>query len=319
MVKSLVFLAVLACVCAFVLVRASIRETQAETAFPPLGEIITINGNKVHAHVMGREAGTAPDVVLIHGSGGNLRDWTASIAPELAQDYRVILIDRPGHGFTDRINTTGATLQDQAQLLAATARHLGADQPIIVGHSFGGAVALAWAVHEPETLSAMVLLASPSNPWTTGVSRFYRLTSHPLTAPFLNPLITAFVSKTRVKSSIAGVFEPDAVPDGYLEEFGAALTLRREALRANALQRRNILPQIKALIPAYGQIMTPTEILHGTADDTVGLSIHSALLVDQIPNATLTPMQGIGHMPQHADPQTVITAIHRAATRARLR
>ena len=318
MFKFIVFLGLLACVWAFVLFRAGIRETEAEMAFPPLGEIIEVDGQKVHTFVMGQPAGEAPDVVLIHGSGGNIRDLTASIAPTLAERYRVILIDRPGHGYTDRINTTGASLQEQAQLLAATARQLGADKPVIVGHSFGGAVALAWAVHEPETLSGMVLLASPSNPWTTGVSRFYRLTSHWLTAPILNPLITAFVPKSKVKSSVAGVFAPDPVPDGYLEEFGAALTLRRDALRANALQRRNILPQIKALIPEYGSITAPTEIVHGTADITVGLSIHSELLVDQIPDATLTRLQGVGHMPQHADSDAVIAAIDRAVQRAGL-
>ncbi len=319
MVKFVVFLGLIACVWAFVVYRAGLRETAAETAFPPLGEVIDVEGHRVHALVMGQAAGSAPDLVLVHGSGGNLRDFTASIAPALAEHYRVILIDRPGHGYTDRINTTGATLQQQAALLAATARQLGVEKPIVVGHSFGGAVALAWAVHEPESLSALVLLASPSNLWTTGVSRFYRLTAHGLTAPILNPLITAFVPNSRVKSGVAGVFAPDPVPEGYLNEFGAPLTLRRDSLRANALQRRNLLPQITALIPGYGTITVPTEILHGTADIIVGLSIHSELLVDQIPNAALTRMQGIGHMPQHADPETVIQAIDRAAARAGLR
>ena len=319
MFKLLIFLGFLACLWAFVLVRAGARESAAEQAFPPLGQIIEVDGHKVHALVMGAKVGTAPDVVLLHGSGGNIRDLTSSIAPVLAENYRVILIDRPGHGFTDRINTTGATLEQQSMLLAATARQLGAANPIVVGHSFGGAVALDWAVHEPESIAALVLLAAPSNPWSTGVSRFYRLTSHWVTAPILNPLITAFVPRSRVKTGVAEVFEPDPVPEGYLDEFGAALTLRRDALRANALQRRDLLPQIEAMIPGYGTIFVPTEILHGTEDDIVGLSIHSELLVDQIPEAALTRLQGIGHMPHHTAPNQVIEAIHRAAVRAGLR
>jgi pimeloyl-ACP methyl ester carboxylesterase len=47
-----------------------------------------------------------------------------------------------------------------------------------VGHSYGGAVALAWAVHHPMRLSALVPLAAPSHPWDTGLDPYYRV-SHP--------------------------------------------------------------------------------------------------------------------------------------------
>lgn len=315
--KLLILLGLLACIWAAVLYRASVREARAEAQFPPQGQILDVDGHKVHARVMGREKGTAPDLVLLHGSGGNIRDFTLSLAPVLARDYRVILLDRPGHGFTDPI--TGTTIEQQAHLLAAAARQLDAEKPIVLGHSFGGAVALAWAVHEPDHIAALVALSSPSNSWDTGVPLFYRITAHPLTAPVVNPLLAAFVPDSTVESAVAGVFAPDPVPRGYLDHFGAPLTLRRASLRANARQRRDILGQIEALIPHYGDISVPTEIVHGTADTTVDLSIHSEKLLGQIPGATLTRLEGTGHMPQHAAPGAVIAAIHRAAARARLR
>ncbi len=122
-----------------------------------------------------------------------------------------------------------------------------------------------------------------------------------------------------MERGVASVFTPDAVPDGYLDHFGAALALRRDALHANALQRRNLLAQIKAMMPLYGEIAVPTEIVHGAADTTVGLAIHSEPLVKAIPGAVLTPLPGVGHMPQHAAKAQVIAAIHRAAARAGLR
>lgn len=307
--KLLISLVILACLWAWVLHRAAKAEAAAEAEFPPQGQLLQVNGHTVHALVMG----DGPDLVLIHGSGGNLRDMTLSLAPELAETYRVILLDRPGHGYTDRINTTGATLKDQAHLLAAAARQLGADKPIVLGHSFGGAVALAWAVYEPDSISGLIPLAAPSNPWETGLPLFYQITSHPILAPIVNPLLTAFVPDSRVESGVASVFAPNDVPAGYLDHFGASLTMRRDSLRANALQRRNLLGEIKALLPLYGQIKVPTEIVHGTADITVGLSIHSDKLVNQIPGAVLTPLPGIGHMPQHSAHDAVISAIHRIA------
>jgi len=314
----MVFLA-LAGLAAAVLWMARAHEARAETEFAPQGQLLSVNGTQVHAQVFGPQDGSVPDLVLLHGSGGNLRDMTLDLAPALASDYRVILLDRPGHGFTNRINTTGATLKEQAHLMAAAARQLGADKPIVLGHSFGGSVALAWAVYEPDSLSALIPLAAASHPWETGLSAFYRVTAHPVLAPVVNPILAAFVPDSRVERGVAGVFAPNTVPEGYLSHFGAALSLRRDSLRANALQRQNLLEQIKAMVPLYGQIAVPTEIVHGAADTTVGLTIHSEPLLKAIPDAVLTPLPGVGHMPQHAAQDEVIAAIHRAAARAGLR
>ncbi len=300
---------------AFVWLQAHKHERQAEAEFPPLGQFLQIDGHQVHAMIMG----DGPDLVLLHGSGGNLRDFTLDIAPKLATSYRVIMFDRPGHGYTDRVTDTGTTIKEQAHLLAEAARQLGAEKPIVLGHSFGGSVALAWAAHEPESIAALIPLAAPSNPWSSDLPFFYKVTSHPFIAPIVNPVIAGLVPETRVETGVASVFSPNAVPAGYLDHFGAGLTLRRDSLRANALQRRNLLGEIKALVPFYSKIDVPTEIVHGEIDLTVGLSIHSELLVDQIKGATLTRLKDVAHMPHHAAPDEVISAVHRVAYRAGLR
>ena len=105
--------------------RARTHEARAEALNPPQGEFVEVNGHRVHAAVMG----DGPDLVLLHGSSGNTGDMTLSLAPELARDYRVIVLDRPGLGYTDRINTTGATITEQAALLSAAAQKLGAEKP----------------------------------------------------------------------------------------------------------------------------------------------------------------------------------------------
>jgi pimeloyl-ACP methyl ester carboxylesterase len=203
--------------------------------------------------------------------------------------------------------------------LQEAAAQLGADRPIVLGHSYGGAVALAWAVTRPDHIAALVDVAGAAKPWDTGLSTYYRVFSHPVLGPLVIPLLTAFVPDSRVEEAVQEIFMPQEPPAGYMDHIGAGLTLRRHSLRANALQRANLLSEIEALHPRYAEITVPVEIVHGTADTTVGVSIHSEPLAAQIKDAHLTVLDGIGHMPHHSAPEAVIAAIHRAATRAGLR
>src|SRR6056297_4003294 len=305
----------LALLWAYVQHRARQHEARAEAEFPPQGQFLEVDGHRVHAITMG----DGPDLVLIHGASGNIRDMTHRLAPRLAERYRVTMFDRPGLGYTDRIGRSGATIRQQAELLAAAARQMGVEAPIVLGHSYGGAVALAWAVHEPHYISALVPLSSPSHPWNSPLSTYYKVLSHPVLGPLVIPFLTAFVHDERVEREVASIFDPNSVPDGYIDHIGAGLTLRRKTLRANALQRANLLSEIEALHPRYDELAIPVEIVHGSADTTVGLSIHSRPLAEQVESANLTPLDGIGHMHHHAATAEVIVAIHRAATRAGLR
>ncbi|WP_319823804.1 alpha/beta hydrolase [Thalassovita sp.] len=310
-------LAALACVGAahgYTLHRAARHESRATAAYPPEGQFITVDGHRLHVVVHGQ----GPDLVLIHGASGNTRDFTHDLAQQLAARYRVIVFDRPGLGYSDRVNHGGATIRQQAHLMARAAAQLGANRPIVLGQSYGGAVALAWAVDCPENIAALVPLAAASQTWDGPLSRYYRTLSHRWIGPLVIPYLTAFVPDSKVQTELDSIFTPQQPPAGYDTHIGAGLTLRRAALRANALQRANLNEEVRALVPFYGQINVPTEILHGTADTIVGLEHHSVPLSRQIPAARLTVLPGVGHMPQHAAKPQVIAAIDRAAARAGL-
>jgi pimeloyl-ACP methyl ester carboxylesterase len=316
---TLLLLIGLAALAALTLWKARVHETRAEAAWPPRGQFVTVDGHRVHAVVMGPEAGEAPDLVLLHGASGNTRDMTFHLASALTGPYRVIVFDRPGLGYSDQIGRDGATITEQAALLQRAAAKLAATHPIVLGHSYGGAVALAWAVTRPGTLSALVSVAGAAKPWDSPLPPLYRVLSHPVLGPVAAPIITAFVPDSYVENAVSEIFAPQAPPEGYLGHVGAALTLRRETLRENALQRAGLLAEIEVLHIRYDEIGMPLEIVHGTADTTVGLSIHARPLTDQVPGAHLTVLDGVGHMPHHAAPDAVIAAIHRAANRAGLR
>ncbi|RKF15275.1 alpha/beta hydrolase [Roseovarius spongiae] len=299
------------------------REREAQRAYPPVGRLIDVDGTRVHAWVRG----SGPDLVLIHGAGGNLRDFTYQLTGRLTERYRVIAFDRPGLGWTGRLpgyggpgGAQGESPQEQAALLQAAADRLGVRNPIVLGHSYGGAVALAWGLSRPDDTAALVLLAPVSNPWPGDLGFFYDVTGSALGGAVVVPAITALASKAQIESALEGVFAPQPAPAGYANHIGPGLTLRRAALRANGQQVRTLRPHIVEMSQRYRDALTmPVEILHGAADATVGLSIHSEVLVDQLRDARLTRLDGVGHMPHHADPAASVAAIDRAAARAGLR
>lgn len=299
--------------------RASAHEAAAEAAHPPTGRIVDVEGVPVHLHI----EGAGPDVILIHGAGGNLRDFTFDLLPRLAERYRVIAVDRPGHGYTGTINDQtrrdGATPRQQAALLQKAARAAGVERAVIVGQSFGGAVAMAWALEDPSMTAGLVLLGGATMPWPGGLGLNYHLNAHPLSGALVVPLAAAWASDGYIRSVLGNIFAPAPVPKGYMDHFGPRLSVRRETLRQNARQVIGLFPHISAMSGQYATITAPVELIHGTADTIVPAQIHSRPLSRLLPDARLTLMDEVGHMPHHQAPDAVIAAIDRVAASGGLR
>ena len=303
---------------------AAWREGATEAAYPPVGQFVTLaDGRRVHALVTGE----GPDLVLIHGASGNLRDFSFDLIGRLSDRYRVIAFDRPGMGYTDRaaarydavFSTRAESPAEQAAMLREAAGLLGADRPLVLGHSYGGAVALAWALDAPDGVAGVIDLAGATMPWPGGLGLQYDLTGSTLGGAVVPPLLSAFAPQSVVDATLTAIFAPDPVPPGYGAHVGAGLALRRDSFRANARQVSTLRPHVVAMEALYPTLTMPVEIVHGDADTIVPLDIHSARLAALIPGAALTVLPGVGHMPHHADPDAVVAAIDRAAARAGLR
>ncbi|MGJ8626560.1 MAG: alpha/beta fold hydrolase [Sulfitobacter sp.] len=302
--------------------RAHVRETAAEAQYPPIGDIIMVDGIPVHAYVRG----TGPDLVLIHGASGNLRDFSFDFINHLTDQYRVIAFDRPGLGWTGRLpgktgawNTSAETPLEQAALLQKAADIIGVKNPIVLGHSYGGAVTLAWGLARPDETAALVLVSAASEPWPGDLGWLYQVSSSALGGAVLIPLVTAFLPRSAADSSVTAIFAPQEQPKGYTDYIGAGLTLRRTSTRANAQQVNGLRPHIVEMQKQYGSLTLPIEVLHGDADTIVPAVVHAQVLIKDIPNGVLTTLPGLGHMPHHSNPDAIVSAINRAATRAGLR
>lgn len=294
--------------------RAAARGARALRDHPPEGTVLQVGGQAVHAVVRG----TGPDLVLIHGASGSSRDFTFALLDRLAgAGFRVIAFDRPGLGHSAPLPGGDATLEGQVAVLQAAADQLGARRPLLVGQSYGGTVAMVWALTRPA--AALVTVGAPSLPWPGGLSAWYRATETAAGRALLVPLAAAWLPEGVVRAQIEGVFAPAPVPPGYLAHLGTDLTLRAGQLAANIAQINSLRAQLLALEPRWPGLSLPVEMVHGTADTIVPLAVHSGPLAQRLPDARLTVIEGAGHMPHHSHPETVLEAIARAAVRAGLR
>ncbi|MEE4188674.1 MAG: alpha/beta hydrolase [Roseobacter sp.] len=319
---SIILLLLVLVLVALVQWRAAAREASVEAEFPASGRYIDVKGTQIHVNI----AGQGPDIILIHGASGSLRDFTFHLMPKLAESYRVIAVDRPGMGRSERPEGYGGVFNLaaeppalQAQLLQAATDQLSVTNPIVLGHSYGGAIALAWALERPDTTAGLVLLGAASNPWPGSLGFLYRMNTTLFGSAVAIPLITAFTPHVVIQNTLSEIFAPQQPPEGYMDHFGPDMTLRRSTMRANAQQVNGLKPHIYGMSARYETLTLPVEILHGTEDNTVPMHIHSIPLERQLPNATLTKMRGVGHMPHHADPDAVVAAVDRLAARADLR
>lgn len=300
--------------CALVDARAGAREAAFEAQFPPTGQLLEVNGTTVHTHV----EGSGPDLILLHGASGNTRDFTFDLVDRLKDRYRVIAFDRPGLGWTDPIADNASPIA-QAELLRAAARQLDVRNPIVLGQSYGGAVALAWAMRAPADTAALVILSGATEPWPGELTGWYAFVGSPIGNRIAPPLLTALTPVALGERIMEGIFAPQPVPPGYADYIGIGLAARRDNYRANARQITQLRPYLRVMAPEYPRLTLPVEILHGDADRIVPASVHAQPLARDLPNARLTILPGVGHMAHHADPDAVVAAIDRAAARAGLR
>src|SRR6516162_2698115 len=144
-----------------------LEAARIEAAHPAAGQFVEVEGGRLHVLELG-PAGheERPPIVMVHGASGNLNDLRVALGDRLARNRRVILVDRPGHGWSDRPGgVTDASPARQAALILEALDRMGVERFVLLGHSLGGAVASALALAWPDRLAGLILLAPVTHPW----------------------------------------------------------------------------------------------------------------------------------------------------------
>ncbi|WP_316206636.1 MULTISPECIES: alpha/beta hydrolase [unclassified Bradyrhizobium] len=300
-------------ICALGLLAAVTRLGVAlvERRYPAQGTAIKIDGANINLVDIGFERPDAPPLLLLHGASSNLEAMRQPLGDLLAKRYRVLLVDRPGHGWSDRDRVQDSTPAAQARMLADALQKLGIGSVILVVHSWSGALGARMALDFPERVAGLVMLAPVAYPWRGGVGRYNKAVTTPLLGPLLAHTITLPVGLLLAGPAARSVFLPQPVPEDFLDRTATPLLLRPREFIANAQDLVTLKQAVIEQVPRYGEIKVPVTIIAGDADRTVFTDIHSRPFAQAVPQTRLIVRAGLGHMVQNAVPELVIGEIDR--------
>jgi pimeloyl-ACP methyl ester carboxylesterase len=284
-----------------------------QRGYPAQGAMIEVAGATLNVVDIGPRDAPGPPIVLIHGASSNLETMRKPLGDRLAARHRVILIDRPGHGWSSRASEDDSTPAVQGKLIEEVLEKLGVGPVILVVHSWAGALGARMALDYPHRIAGLVMLAPVAYPWPGGVGWYNKLVATPVIGPLLAYTITLPLGYFLIEPGARGVFLPQIMPDGFVGDTAAALLLRPREFLANARDLVTLKQAVVEQAPHYADIKAMTVVISGDADKTVSTNIHSRPFAAAVPDARLILLPGIGHMVQNAAPELVMREIEAMA------
>jgi pimeloyl-ACP methyl ester carboxylesterase len=274
---------------------------RVEIVVPPLGTFIDVNGASIH-YV---DRGEGPTLLLIHGLFGHARHFTHSLVDRLADDFRVVVMDRPGSGYSKRRRGASAGPLADAAVVAGFVHALGLGRPVLVGHSLGGAVSLATALEHPDVVGGLALIAPLTHPVdeVPAVFRPLDISSAALRHAVAWTVATP-VSILRGERNLDAVFGPEPVPADFAVRGGGLLTLRPQQFVSASEDLVAARADMPRLLERYGTVDVPVGILFGTGDRILDPELHGQGMPGRVPGLRLELIEG-GHMLPLTQPDRV--------------
>jgi len=262
---------------------------------------LDVEGVRLHWAEVGEESG-APPVVLLHGLNNSYLSWSR-VAPLLATDRRVLMLDLPGHGQSGRPNV-GYKLAWYARVVARWLEAVGIEKADIVGHSFGGGVAQMLLLECPERIRRLVLVAAGG--LGKGVGWWLRLASLPRVVEYLGQPFMAIGTRLALRSAREGVTPRDVAElSRFNSQAGSARAFARSVRdvidwrgqRKNFLHRVNEVRKLPAVLVLWGDRDTLIPIEQGRA------------FAAQLEGAVFKSFEGSGHYLHNERPEEFVRAV----------
>lgn len=279
------------------------RVRAAEKRSPAGGTFIEPEG--VRLHVL--QQGSGPDALLIHGAAMMASEMQLALDGALP-GHRITAVDRPGHGYSDK--RPRPSILDQARLIHAAAQELGLRRPVLVGHSLGGAVALAYADLFPDDVSGVVAIAPLAFPgW--GVAHVGRaIRGAPLLGPLMSNTALALTDPYMLRGAMRLVFSPQKPTPEFRKAIDMDILSRPSAMVADGADFVRASIDLERLSRRYAALEAPLHVVVGESDHILKPSRQGERLAEAVPGARLTQLAGMGHMVHHFAPEAVSAAVH---------
>src|SRR5258707_2383022 len=184
--------------------------------YPAQGKTIEVAGASLNVVDIGPRDAAGPLIVMIHGASSNLQAMRQPLGDRLAENRRVILIDRPGHGWSTRARRDDSTPDIQGRMLDEALERLGVGRAILVVHSWSGALGALMALDYPHRVAGLVMLAPVAYEWPGGVGRYNGIVTTPVIGPLLAYTITLPLGSLLIEPGARGALLPQTMPQDYV-------------------------------------------------------------------------------------------------------
>jgi pimeloyl-ACP methyl ester carboxylesterase len=279
---------------------------RAEQGTPPAGSFVEVDGARLHY----LRRGSGSIIVLLHGNGVMLQDWTApGIFDELAKTHDVIAFDRPGFGYSTRSRLEIWSPERQATAIADALIKLSVPDATIVGHSFGTLVAASLALDHPAFVSRLVLLGGYYFPLARVDLLINSFPAIPVLGDIMRYTISPILLRTLIPVIDKILFGPASVSSHWKDDFPVAMLSRPSQLHATSADAALANVAAAALSDRYPSILVPTTIVAGTGDLVVPYREQSERLHAVLPSSQFLALNEMGHMIHYSAPEAVIQAI----------
>lgn len=272
---------------------------------------IEVDGAVIHAALSQGADPDAPAAVLIHGAGLDHRDWTFSFMHALRRAAgagpSILAFDRPGFGRSTRpLDPAVSTPNGQARYLRRAATALGLRRVAPIGHSWGGAVAAAWALAErgepdaPEVVG-MGSFAGALLPWSMRQSmRNAQRLGEAARIALGAGGFTAEGMGEAARAALADAFSPNAPPEGYVEHIATKLSPTSGPAASTMADIAAINAALTLQGPQLTRLAAPAALVYGVEDQILNIAEQGDRAARMIPEARMTRLEGVGHMVHHA-------------------
>jgi pimeloyl-ACP methyl ester carboxylesterase len=257
-------------------------------------------------------AGTGPDLVLLHGALATRRDWLEGPFEDLARHGRAIAVDRPGHGESRRPRLEASPRAQAAQIHEGL-QAFGSRRPLLVAHSLGGLVALAYAEQFPDSLSGMVLVAPIALPEVRPLEHsIYGPRAVPLFGPAFAGMMGSTIDRPLLELLHGLMFAPDWPPARWKRNYPWGWILSAAGGVANGEDFAVIHPLSAQPRVDLERIAAPVHIVYGTGDLIVRGEVQSEPLARRLSGSRISPIKGAGHMLHHSRRDVLVEAVQEA-------
>jgi len=245
---------------------------------------------------------------MIHGSDGTLFNFKRSVFDLVARDFRAVAFDRPGHGYSQTPKGEALTIALNARMIRQAVQTLGVEKPIVIGYSYGGAVALRWAIDHPDEIGGLVLVSPAAFPERQRLLVFAYLLGLPILGSLAIHCLFVPIARPQVKLWARRAFRPDPLPLSILDTV-IAFSLRPKQFAAFAEEMRSFNRELADIGSHAAKFKGPVAIIAGENDILLNPNRQARQLAKVMPQAKTTVFPATGHEVHYKYPDEIVDAI----------